>query len=84
MVDLTSWQHQPPAIEHLTDTEIEQCRARPLKLDHPCHNQSVERHVKLVTEASAQVEGFARRDGMIQQKIKSRKLLKTFNTKMQF
>ena len=84
MVDLTSWQHQPPAIEHLTDTEIEQCRARPLKLDHPCHNQSVERHVKLVTEASAQVEGFARRDGMIRQKIKSRKLLKTFNTKMQF
>ena len=84
MVDLTSWQHQPPAIEHLTDTEIEQCRARPLKLDHPCHNQSVERHAKLVTEASAQVEGFARRDGMIRQKIKSRKLLKTFNTKMQF
>ena len=53
-------------------------------LHHPCHNQSVERHVKLVTEASAQVEGFARRDGIIRQKIKSRKLLKTFNTKMQF
>ena len=84
MVDLNSWQHQPPAIGHLTDVDIEQCRVRPLTLHHPCHNQSVERHVKLVTEASAQVEGFARRDGIIRQKIKSRKLLKAFNTKMQF
>ena len=84
MVDLNSWQHQPPAIGHLTDVDIEQCRVRPLTLHHPCHNQSVERHVKLVTEASAQVEGFARRDGIIRQKIKSRKLLKTFNTKRQF
>ena len=78
MVNLNSWQHQPPAIGHLTDVDIEQCRVRPLTLHHPCHNQSVERHVKLVTEASAQVEGFARRDGIIRQKIKSRKLLKTF------
>ena len=84
MVDLNSWQHQPPAIGHLTYVDIEQCRVRPLTLHHSCHNQSVERHVKLVTEASAQVEGFARRDGIICQKIKSRKLLKTFNTKMQF
>ena len=84
MVDLNSWQHQPPAIGHLTDVYIKQCRVRPLTLHHPCHNQFVERHVKLVTEASAQVEGFARRDGIFCQKIKSRKHLKTFNTKMQF
>ena len=49
----------------------EQCRIRPLQLDHPCHNQCVERHVKMVTEAAAQVEGFERRDGLIRQKIKS-------------
>ena len=49
-----------------------------------CHNQSVERHVKMVTEAAAQVEGFERRDGLIRQKIKSRKLLKKFGTKVQF
>ena len=77
MVDLNSWQQQPPVIGHLTDLDIEQCRVRPLKLDCACHNQS------LVTEASAQVESFAQRDGMISQKIKSRKFLK-FNTKMQF
>ena len=77
MVDLNSWRQQPPVIGHLTDLDIEQCRIRPLKLDYACHNQS------LVTEASAQVEGFARRDGIISQKMKFRKLLK-FNTKMQF
>ena len=48
MVDLNSWQ-QPPAIGHLTDLDIKQSRVKPFKLDHPCHNQSVERHVKLVT-----------------------------------
>ena len=55
-----------------------------MQLDHPCHNQCVERHVKTVTEAAAQVEGFERRDGLIRQKIKSRKLLKKFDTKVQF
>ena len=64
--------------------DIEQCRIRPLQLDHPCHNQCVERHVKMVTEAAAQVERFERRDGLIRQKIKSRKLLKKFDTKVQF
>ena len=68
----------------LTDLDIEQCRIRPLQLDHPCHKQCVERHVKMVTEAAAQVKGFERRDGLIRQKIKSRKLLKKFDTKVQF
>ena len=45
---------------------------------HPCRNQAVERHVKLVTEAATIVEGFSRRDGMIGQKIKSRHLMKCF------
>jgi len=57
---------------------------KPLLLYHPCHNKSVERHVKLVTEASAQVAGLERRDGIIRQKIKSRSLMKNFDTKMQF
>ena len=39
---------------------------------------------QMVTEAAAQVEGFERRDGLIRQKIKSRKLLKKFDTKVQF
>ena len=27
-------------------------KTRPLELDHPMHNQAVEKHVKVVTEAS--------------------------------
>ena len=37
-------------------------------LHHLSHSQSVERHVKVVAEASAQVAGFDRRDGVIRQK----------------
>ena len=55
-------QQQPPATIYLSDIEIEDCRTKPLVLRHPCYNQTVERHVKLVTEASAQVTGFERRD----------------------
>ena len=84
MVNLTSCHQQPPAIRHLSDSEIEQCRVKSLELNYPCHNQSVERHVKMVTEAAPQVEGFERRDGLIRQKIKSRKLLEKFETKVQF
>ena len=84
LADLEICQQQPPAIRHLSDSEIEDCRMKPLILHHPCHNQTVERHVKLVTEASAQVTGFERRNGLIRQKIRSRKLLKKFDTKMQF
>jgi len=68
----------------LTNDSIEDCRVKPLLLYHPCHNQTVERHVKLVTEASAQAAGFERQDGVIRQKIKSRSLMKKFDTKMQF
>ena len=56
-MDLNSWKLQLPAIDHLSDAGIEQCRVRLLKLDHPCHNQSIERLAKLVTEALDQVEG---------------------------
>ena len=55
-----------------------------LKLDHPCHNQAVERHVKVVTEASGQVVGYEKRDGLIRQKLKSRMIMKKFDTKQQF
>ena len=75
---------QPPAVQYLDDATIEQCRSHPLILKHPCHNQRVERHVKLVTEASVSVAGHDNRDGMICQRIRSRKLMKQFETKKQF
>ena len=51
---------------------------------HPCHNQAIEGHVKLVSEAALQVTLYERRDGYIRQKIRSKKLLKQLNTKSQF
>ena len=75
---------QPPAIAHLTNDSIEDCRMKPLLLYHSCPNQTVERHVKLVTEAFTQVAGFERRDEIIKQKIKSRSLMKICDNKMQF
>ena len=76
--------HEPPALKHLLNKEIEAFQQHKLNLEHPCHNQAVERHIKLVSEASAAVGGFKNRDGLIRRKIRSRKLMKTFNTKKQF
>ena len=61
--------NQPPAIKHHSDSEIEVIQKYPLKLNHPCHKQHVERHVKLVTEASSQVCGIDCRDGLTPQKL---------------
>ena len=84
LANVDSHQQQSSAIASLTDTETEEHLKKPLLLHHLCHNQSVERNVKLVTEASAQVAGFDRRYGVIQRTIKSRKLMKTFDNKKQF
>ena len=75
--------HEPTALQGLTNMEIEAFRENQLILEHPCHNQAVERLIKLVTETSAAIIGFEKRDGLIQ-KIRSRRLMKAFNTKKQF
>ena len=76
--------HEPTALKQLLNKEIEAFQQHKLNLEHPCHNQAVERHINLVSEASAAIAGFKNRDGLIRQKILSRKLMKTFNTKKQF
>ena len=42
LADLEICQQQPPAIRYLSDSEIEDCRMKPLILHHSCHNQTVE------------------------------------------
>ena len=85
MVNLDdSYIQQPPAIRELSSSEIASVVDNPLKPDHPCHNQAVERHVKVVAEASGQVVGYDKRDGPIRQKLKSRMTMKKFDTKQQF
>jgi len=51
------------------------CWQQPLVLQHPCHNQAVERHVKLVTEVVSVVTRYENRDGMICRNIQSRLLM---------
>ena len=50
----------------------------------PCHTQSVERTVKLVTEVSRRVADEVRRDGYIRAVLKSRAEMPTFTRKNDF
>ena len=72
---------KPPAIRDKPTLAIKAFAENKLLSMHPCHNQAVERHVTLVTEAANSVEGFLRRHGMIRQKIKSCHLMKCFESK---
>ena len=84
LVDMNLAFTEPPAIRHKSLAEIQDILNNPMKIFHPCHNQAVERHVKIVSEAAAAVATFARRDGHIGQKIKSRKLMSRLSTKSDF
>ena len=84
MIKFEDCSTEPPVLKRFTNEEISGFKTSPLMLKYPCHNQAVERHVKLVTQASNAVSTFARRDGMIRQQIKSRKIMKKFETKQDF
>ena len=75
---------EPPLLHHLTNDKLNSVQQKPMFFKQPCHNQVVERHVKLVTKASATEAGFKRRVGLICQMINSRSLIKKFEFKMQF
>ena len=53
---------EPPATKHICNEELDKIRPTALKLRHPCHNQAVERLTQIVSEASAAVSKFVRRD----------------------
>jgi hypothetical protein len=50
----------------------------------PCHNQSVERVIKIVTESASKVYGHENRDGYIRVQLERRKLMPHFDTKSEF
>ena len=75
---------EPPLTRSYTEDEILSFKTSPLQLHHPCHNQAVERHIKLVSKASSTVATFERRDGLIRQQIRSRKLMKKFDSEKDF
>ena len=73
-----------PLLQSLSLMEIQNLRIAPLKVSHPCHNHPEKRNIQLVTEASSVRTGFASRDVLFRQRIKSRHLMKRFDTKKQF
>ena len=88
-VHLINWDSttmtEPPLVSHLTNEQLLEIIDKPLIVPHyPNHTQSVERCVKLVTDASRTVYGSNSRDGFIRAKITSRTVMPQFDTKKQF
>lgn len=85
----------PPALRNIeiNENNIDFLASKPI-LEHesigerlknmPVHTQSVERCVKLVTEASNSVCGEKARDGWISNVLSSRNIMQKFNTKSDF
>jgi hypothetical protein len=88
-VDMINWQtasvHLPYIIERLSDHEVASTLWQPQAFpSFPLHTQSVERAVKLVTEASSRVEGEERRHGYILSVLEARRIRKPFDTKRDY
>lgn len=91
-VDMIDWQQtpitEPPIVMDIDDNSLlTMIRDEETpKLDfarYPCHTQAVERHIKLVTEASEMVCGKEKRDGFIRARLESRMKMPKLDTKRQ-
>ena len=65
MTSLSRWKTPSPVLKHFNNHFIKSLEQIPLKLQFECHNQSIERHVKTVTEVAGAVYGHDRKDGHI-------------------
>lgn len=86
MIDWTEIKLYEPEILRRIDLEqLEMAISQPLSFPNfPCHSQSVERTVKLVTEAASQVCGQENRHSRIISVLASRKARKSFESKKQY
>lgn len=91
IIDLICWReeivYEPPLTLQISDEEMNELLNHPRKFEipkFPCHTQAVERSVKMVTEASAQVYTANRRDGLIHAKIVSRERNPKYTSKGHF
>ncbi|QQP40751.1 Uncharacterized protein FKW44_017171 [Caligus rogercresseyi] len=77
--DLISWSDgvlEPPLTCSLSTLEVKGFINSPMKVPNwPCHTQSIERVVKMVTEASAKYYSQEKRDGAIRAQEASRRLM---------
>ena len=84
MTPSSQWYSSPPILIHYNNSFIQHISTVQLQLDHEYQRQNVERHIKLVTDASATVSGHERRDVLIRNKIRSHKLMENFVSKKYF
>lgn len=89
--DLIEWVDvtEPPITRNISDDELSFLvlnLPNELKkiMRFPCHTQAVERHIKLVTQASMTVIGQEARDSLIRGGIKSRSIIPEFNFKKHY
>ena len=79
LIDLIDWRcgiTEPPLTCSLTTAKVKELLQTPMTVpDWPSHTQSIERCVKMVTEASGHVYSQERRDGYIRSQILSRELV---------
>ena len=80
---------EPPVVNAISDTELWQF----IRMDEtpttlfpkfPCHTQAVERLVKVVTEASKNACGPNSQDGFIRDRLASRQIMPTLESKRDF
>ena len=88
-VDMIDWKktpiHLPHIIECLSATEIDSTLNQPhIFPSFPVHTQTVERAVKLVSEASSKVEGAERRHGHILSVMEARRIRLPFDNKRDY
>ena len=77
--------HEPIFTTDIASDEIIAYRERKMEVDYyPNHSQSVENVIKLVTDMSYKVCGFARRDGIIRAGMASRNMIPVADTKADY
>lgn len=84
LLDLIDWEvkYEPPPTCQLTTSEVKKLIDFPMEVpDWPCHTQSIERVVKMVTESSAKYFTHEKRDGGIRVQVFSRRLMAKNRTK---
>ncbi|GBL77695.1 hypothetical protein AVEN_152916-1 [Araneus ventricosus] len=91
LIDWQNWEKtEPPLTIGISDEALKQIvvDGGPAEVfdfqNYPCHTHSVERCVKLVTEASAAVCGVTKRNGFIRVGLESKQLMPQFNTEAEY
>ncbi|GBN98965.1 hypothetical protein AVEN_204183-1 [Araneus ventricosus] len=80
---------EPTLTMHIKDKDSKEiCKEEQFPVltfeEFPCHTQSVERYVKLISEAAMKVCRETARDGYIRAKLQARKELPTSDNKGQY